>query len=105
MVPLEEQFLVFLATVGIGVLAAFCFDLYRVAGRLFRFNVAVGDAIYWLLVTGLVFFLLLKTNEGEVRVYVLLGLAAGGWLYFRFASSRVVFALLTVFRFLCKIKK
>lgn len=86
----------FLITIGIGVTAGLCFDYYRVirrACRLKKFGTYVGDAVFWLAATLIVFIALLWGNWGEIRLYVLIGLGLGALLYFNLFSrtaSRVI---------------
>nr|WP_306220783.1 spore cortex biosynthesis protein YabQ [Cohnella sp. WQ 127256] len=76
-----------------GLAMGLVFDVYRVASH--RFNVArwllpALDMIYWAAATLGVFSILLMNNEGEVRMYVFLGLGIGVTGYFGLFSSWVV---------------
>lgn len=69
------------------------FDVYRVASH--RFHVArwllpALDMVYWAAATLGVFSILLNSNEGEVRMYVFLGLGIGVTGYFGLFSQWVV---------------
>lgn len=82
----------FAATVVIGVAAGFCYDYYRVVRgtlRLRKVGTLVGDVLFWLLTTALVFLMLLLGNWGEMRLYVLIGLALGSLVYFWLFSGSV----------------
>lgn len=88
---LAEQFMAFLVTIGIGAAAAFIYDLYRAvrAGLgLRRLGSSVGDVLFWLVLTAVVFGLLLCGVAGEVRWSVLLGMVLGAFLYRRGLSDR-----------------
>ncbi|SHH00747.1 spore cortex biosynthesis protein YabQ [Desulforamulus hydrothermalis] len=101
MVPLMEQFYYFALTIAIGMVAGFCYDLYRVTRgtlKLRRFGTALGDLLFWLVLTGVVFVLLLLGNWGEVRLYVLLGLALGASVYLNLFSRRTVSVIRWTFR-------
>ncbi|GAB6159251.1 hypothetical protein JCM39194_24510 [Desulfotomaculum varum] len=101
MVPLMEQFYCFALTIVIGVVAGFCYDLYRVTRgtlKLRRFGTALGDLLFWLVLTGVVFVLLLLGNWGEVRLYVLLGLALGSAIYLNLFSRQTVSVIRWTFR-------
>jgi len=82
---------VFLAALAIGGLAGFLYDVYRVIRE--RANIrrgagsALADLLFSAAVAGLVFALLLKANQAELRLYVLLGLAGGALLYFPLLSG------------------
>lgn len=93
---LVHQVEAFAATILIGMAAGFCYDYYRVVRGVFRLKKVgtfLGDIIFWLLTTALVFVLLLRGNWGEVRLYVFVGLSLGAFLYYRLFSvqfSRLV---------------
>lgn len=92
MEPLVSQVYAFAATIATGAAAGFCYDYYRVVREVFRLKKAgtlVGDAVFWLVTTALVFFLLLRGNGGEVRLYVFIGLGLGALVYFYFFSGPV----------------
>lgn len=74
---------------GLGVL----FDLYRVLSgqfRIPRWLIAILDLCYWLASIVLVFALLFVMNDGQVRFYVFLAVAAGLWFYFVWMSAAVI---------------
>ncbi|GEA14562.1 MAG: hypothetical protein PWR22_1137 [Moorella sp. (in: firmicutes)] len=89
MIPVLEQWQIFLALCGAGLLLAFAFDCYRV-GRYFwrpeRLCTHIGDALFWLIFTVLTFILLMLINWGEIRAYVFLALGLGFALYTGFLS-------------------
>ena len=99
--PLIWQVQAFLTTIAIGVLMGIVFDVYRLVLSHFRWRRwgrDVGDFIFWLLLTLMVFLLLLYGNWGEVRLYVLLGLGMGLGLYFRLFArlTRKIISILAV---------
>ncbi|QJD85868.1 spore cortex biosynthesis protein YabQ [Cohnella herbarum] len=76
-----------------GLVMGLVFDVYRVASH--RFHVARWllpglDVVYWAAATLGVFSILLSHNEGEVRMYVFLGLGIGVTGYFGLFSNWVV---------------
>lgn len=105
MVPLLDQFYYFALTIMIGMIAGFCYDLYKVTRgtlRLRRIGTALGDVLFWLVLTGVVFVLLLLGNWGEVRLYVFLGLVLGAVIYLNFFSrgstSIITWTFTTLYR-------
>lgn len=113
MVPVIEQFNSFFFTVAVGLVMGLIIDFYRsIVGyrRLRPPVVAAGDLLLWLLLTGLVFFLLLLNNWGEVRAYVLIGMAAGFLVYRKWLSPfmlrfwhRTFFVTGRIIRFLVRL--
>ncbi|RKO67871.1 spore cortex biosynthesis protein YabQ [Desulfofundulus salinus] len=86
---LAEQLNAFLLTLLIGLMSGFAYDLYRVLREMLRLRKTgtfVGDLLFWMFLLVLVFALLLVGNNGEVRFYVLLGLALGAGIYLIFFS-------------------
>ncbi|NLB18557.1 MAG: hypothetical protein GX825_07515 [Syntrophomonadaceae bacterium] len=51
------------------------------------------DLAIWLAAIPLVFWVLLRTNQGEVRFYLFLGLLVGAGLYFFYLASRFNYSL------------
>lgn len=100
-----EQVTAFALTIGAGLLAGFLFDFYRALHRVFRLKrtgTFLGDLVFCLLLTVFVFGLLLAINYGEVRFYVILGLALGALLYWQLFSKFGYGAIMLSFRFLKK---
>jgi len=81
-----------LSGIGMGVV----FDSYRIISDELRINrwwVPVFDILYWIAATVVVFQVLSASNEGEVRLYVFIGLLLGiglyHWLFGRFVVRMV----------------
>ncbi|SHG43679.1 spore cortex biosynthesis protein YabQ [Thermosyntropha lipolytica DSM 11003] len=82
----------FAATLALGILAGFFFHFYQ--GIITRAKVGnillyVLDFFLWIIMIGLVFFLLLFINGGEIRAYILLALLAGMVIYLSYFSHRL----------------
>ncbi|MDF9409222.1 MAG: Spore cortex protein YabQ (Spore_YabQ) [Pelotomaculum sp. PtaB.Bin013] len=100
MEPLVNQIYAFAATLVIGAIAGFCYDYYLVVRGVFKLKkvgTCLGDIIFWLFTTTLVFTLLILGNWGVVRLYVFIGLGLGALLYFQ--SLSVVMRRLVRFKF------
>jgi spore cortex biosynthesis protein YabQ len=92
MISVPEQWQIFLALGGAGLVLAFIGDCYRVGRYFWRPGLPgtyIGDTLFWLVFTALTFILLMAINWGEVRAYVFLGLGWGFFLYFLFLSRGV----------------
>ena len=90
--PVASQFMLFFYTILTGVLAGIIYDFYAGIGyvcRLRKVAVHVGDILFWLVLTVVVYALLWYYNQGEVRFFVLLGLGIGAWLYQRLCRQTV----------------
>ncbi len=87
---LVNQMRSFFATVAIGLVIGFTYDYYRVTRdvlRLKRAGIFIGDIVFWIVSTVIVFLMLLWGNWGEMRFYVLFGFGLGALLYFYFISK------------------
>jgi len=77
------------------------FDVFRILSgklRLPRWTVAIIDILYWIVATILVFRLLIYSNEGQLRVFVFLGIGIGICFYFALLSVWVTRLTLLVIR-------
>jgi spore cortex biosynthesis protein YabQ len=87
-----------------GVLMGIGFDTYHVfkgKGRFPPWLVFIFDLLFWLLSIGLVFFVLIRVNDGIVRFPIFIGIFAGAWFYFLVGSKKYIQFLLGVIKF-CK---
>lgn len=101
MVSLIEQLYAFGITIIGGVAMGVVFDLFRVlrsSAHPRGVLTWVSDILYWVSVTPLVAGLLLHANWGELRFYVVLGIALGLMLYFTLCSPFVLELLLLIWR-------
>ncbi len=100
-----EQVTAFAFTIGIGLLAGFVYDFYQALRRVFRWKrtgTFLGDLLFFLILTVFVFGLLMLVNYGEMRFYVILGMAMGAFIYFKLISKLGSKVILLFFRFLQK---
>lgn len=90
--PEQQLFtLAWMAAAGMGI--GFIFDLYRITRGLMQprwLFTALGDLLFWLLVVGLTYGILLQVNFGEVRSFVFLSIVLGLFLYYRLLSKPVL---------------
>lgn len=96
----------FVSTIIIGLTASFVYDYYRVVRRVFRLRkmgTFLGDIIFWIFTTALVFVMLLYSNWGELRLYVFIGFGLGALIYFRIFSPAVNRAIGVKFYLLFKL--
>lgn len=91
-----------LVNMGIGgVMTGLLFDLYRMVRgvvRPRRLLTDLGDLLFWLIVTLIMFVILVSDNWGQVRVYVFLGWSIGLLLYRAVLSSSIIYLTLAVSR-------
>lgn len=93
---LRLQLLSFLFSWGLGALLGIIFDFYRLWSEFYhwpKWIKALGDLIYWIIATILVFFSLLGVNGGQMRFYILLAVTLGlasYWVWFSPHVYRII---------------
>lgn len=73
-----------LAALAAGMLMGLLFDLSAFLRRLMgsgRLTTACTDLTFWLVSAAMTFAMLMQANRGEVRVFVIAGIAGGFWVY------------------------
>ncbi len=96
MIPLESQLSTMLAMVLAGAAVGLLYDCVRAIRWTFRLRgllVALWDVVFWLAATVVLLVALVAGNWVDLRLYVVLGLGTGLWLYGSLASPVVVRAL------------
>jgi spore cortex biosynthesis protein YabQ len=91
-VSLHTQFLTLSLMAASGVLLGIGFDTIDLLTRQFslrRWITAIMDLGYWLISTLFVFQVLVYANEGQVRVFIFIGLLVGVVVYY-YMFSRIV---------------
>jgi spore cortex biosynthesis protein YabQ len=92
----SDQVTAFAVTVVLGLLTGLLYDFFRVIRKMARptrWLLFFFDLAFWLLATFFAFPVLLATNSGEVRAYVLAGMGLGAGVY-ALLFSRPVFNLM-----------
>ncbi|MCD5407474.1 MAG: hypothetical protein LRZ99_07275 [Desulfotomaculum sp.] len=77
LVQFEEQIYIFIITIVSGLLAGLLFDLYRMLAvtlKLKKRGIMLGDILFWLILTLAALGFLLLKNQGDLRIYIFLGL-------------------------------
>ncbi|MCX7773754.1 MAG: spore cortex biosynthesis protein YabQ [Clostridia bacterium] len=88
-VQFQTMYMMLMSGLSMGII----FDTYRVVCsqlKIYRWVVSVVDILYWIASTALVFYALYTSNQGQVRLYVFIGLFVGIWVYFFIFSSVII---------------
>ncbi len=96
---LQVQFLTLSLMAGSGAVLGIGYDIIEVLAREFRlrrWTTAIMDVCYWLVATLFVFQVLVYANEGQVRIFVFIGLLAGVIIY-SYLLSRLIRRMVTWF--------
>lgn len=99
MQSLASQFYAFVVTILMGLTIGMFFDFYKVTKGIARPGKVLGylgDLLFWIISTVTVFFMLLVGNWGEIRLYVVIGVAVGALIYIKLMSGFVIRVLLFV---------
>ena len=103
---MADQARFFIWTMVLGAAAGIIYDVFRIVRRMIKHHdifTQIEDLIYWLVVSVLIFYFILHRNNGEVRIYAIVGVFSGMCLYFISLSQAFVTASVAVINILKKI--
>ncbi len=103
-----DQIIAFILVMILGWFVGVLFDCYRTLRVIWRpgpWGTVIGDALFWIVVTGFAYMFLLLSTWGEVRLYVFLAMALGILLYFKYFSLKVRYFLVWCYRFISRVLK
>lgn len=81
----SEQFLIFLASLGLGFILGILYDFLRALRLSFtrgKWSLIVFDLLYFFMVAFVSYIFILAANKGEVRSYIIVGELLGAVLYY-----------------------
>jgi len=90
---MQGQAFVFLMAVVTGFACGFVFDLFRIFRKAIRHGTVltqIEDVIFWVLAALIVFYAMFTMNDGEVRMFSILGAFLGMVLYFSTISLVII---------------
>lgn len=98
---IRGETIVFLASINTGLIAGMIYDVYRV----FRYYSKpkkilsfIEDLIFWLLISIVFFFTLIKTTEGVIRGFLFFGFLLGLGIYFKLISKYIFIIIKSIIR-------
>lgn len=98
---IRGETIVFLASINTGLIAGMIYDVYRV----FRYYSKpkkilsfIEDLIFWLLISIVFFFTLIKTTEGVIRGFLFFGFLLGLGIYFKLISKYIFIIIKGIIR-------
>lgn len=103
---MTEQARLFLISVIFGFIIGFGYDWLRIFRRIikhFNFITQLEDIFYWIISGFLLFFVMLKENNGEIRAFLILGAFIGMLLYFLIISPLFLNISIAIVNFIKKI--
>ncbi len=105
---MSNQAVIFLTTAIIGVVIGFIYDLFRVFRKIVPHNdifTYLEDAVYWVIVSIIMFYVMLNKNYGEIRFFSIFGAFLGMIIYFYTISRLFMKVSVAVVNFLVKVLK
>ena len=90
---IENQAFIFMVFIINGILIGLLFDFFRIMRRTFKTNniiTYIEDFIFWILTGLILLYSIFTFNNGEIRIYMFLGVLLGITLYMLSISSYVI---------------
>lgn len=90
---IENQAFIFMVFIINGILIGLLFDFFRIMRRTFKTNnviTYIEDFIFWILTGLILLYSVFTFNNGEIRIYMFLGVLLGITLYMLSISSYVI---------------
>lgn len=88
----NQAYLFFIFTMN-GILIGLLFDFFRISRKVFKTNdvmTYIEDVFFWILAGAIVLYSIFVFNNGELRLFMFLGILLGALVYMLFASSYVI---------------
>lgn len=101
-----NQIYLFFIFVLDGILIGLLFDFFRISRKVFNTNDVVTyieDFLFWILAGIIMLYSIFMFNNGELRLYMFLGIILGAFIYLLFISSYVIKINVKIINFLKKI--
>jgi spore cortex biosynthesis protein YabQ len=96
---IKIQFYIFLTSLYGGLIAGLAYDIYRISRYYFKpkkIVTIIEDFFFWIGIALIFFYILNKSNWGELRGYIFIGFFIGGLIYLK-VLSKFLFSLLIKF--------
>lgn len=88
----NQAYLFFIFTMN-GILIGLLFDFFRISRKVFKTNdvmTYIEDVLFWILAGAIVLYSIFVFNNGELRLFMFLGIVLGAFFYMIFISSYVI---------------
>lgn len=89
---LNQLYLFLIFTIN-GIIVGLLFDFFRISRKVFSTNDVVTyieDILFWILAGAIVLYSIFIFNNGELRLYMFLGILLGAFIYLLFVSSYII---------------
>jgi len=88
---IEQQLILIAASYILGIVMSVVYDIFRVARRFFKLGYQskiIGDFVYWIVFSGVAYFVFLTYNYGGVRLYAI-GVIFSAMFMYHFSVSNI----------------
>jgi len=105
---MSGQAWLFLSMVLTGGAIGLLYDAFRIFRKTTphsKLAVQIEDIVFWVAATGLTFYYMLHRNYGEIRPFVLIGIALGIVLYFTTLSRLVLVVFVAIIEYMKNVVK
>ena len=99
---ISNQAYLFAIFIIIGVIICLLFDFFRILRRVFKtadFITYIEDIIFWILTGFIVLYSVFTFNNGEIRIFMFLGIMLGVIAYMLFLSKYIIKINVKIFNF------
>ncbi len=89
----SNQAYLFLVFIVNGIVIGLLFDFFRIARKVFISNnmiTYIEDILFWILTGGTVLYSIFVFNNGEIRLFMFLGILLGAFIYMVTLSSYII---------------
>lgn len=89
---LNQLYLFLIFTIN-GIIVGLLFDFFRISRKVFNTNdmvTYIEDILFWILAGAIVLYSVFIFNNGELRLYMFLGILLGAFIYLLFVSSYII---------------
>lgn len=103
---IENQGYLFLIFVLNGVIIGLLFDFFRILRKTIKtkdFVTYIQDFLFWILTGIIILYSTFTFNNGEIRLFLFVGIIIGVTLYMLLISSYIIKIFVTIFNFIKKI--
>lgn len=76
-----------------GIIIGLLFDFFRISRKVFNTNdvtTYIEDILFWILAGAIILYSIFVFNNGELRLYMFLGIILGAFIYLLFISSYII---------------
>ncbi len=101
-----EQLHSFAIFILVGFLIGLLFDFFRISRKTFKTSdliTSIEDVLFWILSGLLTLFTIFKFNNGDIRIYIILGIFIGIAIYMLIFSKIVINTLVKIIIFIKRI--